>query len=169
MKSPILIAYDFGPASEAALAWSAKMSLALGAPLVVVHVLVPTSADIVPALLLSGYPTQVDVAATRASLTAAAVRYGVTATSEVAVHPNVGGALIERARHLGAGLIVMGTHGHGALVRAMLGSAATYAIQHADCPVVVMRDTSAQQQMVHEGRRSQQDASGEESFEARDG
>ncbi len=169
MKSPILIAYDFGPASEAALAWSAKMSVALGAPLAVMHVLVPTTADIVPALLLAGYPTQVDVDATRASLTAAAARYGVSATSEVAVHPSVGGAVVERAGHLGAGLIVMGTHGHNALVRAMLGSAATYAIQHADCPVVVMRDTSAQQRLVHEGRRSQHDVSGEESFEARAG
>lgn len=167
MKAPILIAYDFGPASEAALAWAVELSRALGAPLAVMHVLVPTNADIVPALLLAGYPTQADVDAARASLAAAASRYGASASNEVAVQPHVGAAVIERASHLGAGLIVMGTHGHGAIVRAMLGSAATYVIQHADCPVVVMRDTSAQQRLVHENRRRHPDTTGEESLEAR--
>lgn len=169
MKAPILIAYDFGPASEAALAWAVELSRALGAPLSVLHVLVPTSADIVPALLLSGYPTQADVDAARASIVAAAARYGASASPEVAVQPHVGAAVIDRASHVGAGLIVMGTHGHGALVRAILGSAATHVIQHADCPVVVMRDTSAQQRLVHENRRRHPDSAGEESLEARGG
>lgn len=169
MKSPILTAYDFGPASEGALAWSAELSKALGVPLSVLHVLVPTNADIVPALLLSGYPTQGDVDATAATIARAATRHGCAATPVVTVSPHVGAAIIERAQAMGAGLIVMGTHGHNALVRAMLGSVASYVIQHADCPVVIMRDTASHQRLVPGERRRASEAPPAESAEASGG
>eukprot|EP00271_Cylindrocystis_brebissonii_P003735 TRINITY_DN149_c0_g2_i6.p1 TRINITY_DN149_c0_g2~~TRINITY_DN149_c0_g2_i6.p1 ORF type:complete len:170 (+),score=37.92 TRINITY_DN149_c0_g2_i6:239-748(+) len=40
---------------------------------------------------------------------------------------------------LNADLLVMGSHGHGAVKRALLGSVSDYCIHHAKCPVVVVR------------------------------
>lgn len=41
----------------------------------------------------------------------------------------------------GAGLLVVGSRGHGAFAAALLGSVAQYCVQHAPCPVVVVRGT----------------------------
>lgn len=43
-----------------------------------------------------------------------------------------------------AQLLVLGSHGHGPLVEAMLGSVARYCIHHASCPVVVIPAEIAQ-------------------------
>eukprot|EP00271_Cylindrocystis_brebissonii_P003732 TRINITY_DN149_c0_g2_i3.p1 TRINITY_DN149_c0_g2~~TRINITY_DN149_c0_g2_i3.p1 ORF type:complete len:176 (+),score=32.58 TRINITY_DN149_c0_g2_i3:318-845(+) len=40
---------------------------------------------------------------------------------------------------LNADLLVMGSHGYGAVKRALLGSVSDYCIHHAKCPVVVVR------------------------------
>lgn len=42
-----------------------------------------------------------------------------------------------------ADLLVVGHSGHGALVRGLLGSVAAHLINHAPCPVVVVRDARA--------------------------
>ena len=48
-------------------------------------------------------------------------------------------ALVDRAREWGAGLIVMATHGRGALSRAWLGSVADAVVRHTDMPVLLLR------------------------------
>lgn len=45
--------------------------------------------------------------------------------------------LLEQAK--GAELLVVGSHGHGGFVSALLGSVSQYCIHHATCPVVVVR------------------------------
>lgn len=49
------------------------------------------------------------------------------------------GALLDRAE--GASLVVVGSHGRGALGRALLGSVSHAVLYHAPCPVAVLRDT----------------------------
>jgi nucleotide-binding universal stress UspA family protein len=39
----------------------------------------------------------------------------------------------------GADLLVVGSRGHGGFVDALLGSVSTYCVQHAQCPVTVIR------------------------------
>jgi nucleotide-binding universal stress UspA family protein len=44
------------------------------------------------------------------------------------------------AEELGAGLIVMGSRGHGRLRRALLGSVTDAVVRHAHCPVTIVRE-----------------------------
>jgi nucleotide-binding universal stress UspA family protein len=49
--------------------------------------------------------------------------------------------LLDRAR--GADLLVVGNRGHGGFTEALLGSVSQHCVQHATCPVVVMRGAEA--------------------------
>ncbi len=49
-------------------------------------------------------------------------------------------ALIELARHRGAGLIVLGSRGHTGIVRWVLGSVARNVLVHAPCSVLIVRE-----------------------------
>src|SRR5215218_9828223 len=47
--------------------------------------------------------------------------------------------IVELAEELGAGLIVMGSRGHGRLRRALMGSVSDAVVRHAHCPVSIVR------------------------------
>ena len=48
--------------------------------------------------------------------------------------------IVELAEEIGAGLIVMGSRGHGRLRRALLGSVSDAIVRHAHCPVTIVRE-----------------------------
>lgn len=48
--------------------------------------------------------------------------------------------VVALAEEIGAGLIVVGSRGFGALARALVGSTSTSIVRHAHCPVMVIRD-----------------------------
>ena len=52
-----------------------------------------------------------------------------------------GEMLVEVARKKDADVIVMGTRGMGKLARTFLGSVSNYVLNHAHCPVLVVRPT----------------------------
>jgi nucleotide-binding universal stress UspA family protein len=66
---------------------------------------------------------------------------GVTAEGSVrSATGGPAGAILEQARDLGAGMIVVGTRGLSPLRGLLLGSVAHKIIQLATCPVLVIRD-----------------------------
>ena len=62
------------------------------------------------------------------------MKYKVTVdtTSDSAGH-----AIVKRAEKMGAEMIVLGSHGHGALKRTILGSTTNYVLHHAKVPVMI--------------------------------
>ncbi len=54
-------------------------------------------------------------------------------------HGGVGSEIIEEAREWPADLIILGTHGRGAIQRAIHGSVSDYVMHHALCSVEVVR------------------------------
>ncbi len=47
--------------------------------------------------------------------------------------------IVRVGEHVGAGLIVIGSRGHGGLRRALMGSVSDSVVRHAHCPVLVVR------------------------------
>jgi nucleotide-binding universal stress UspA family protein len=48
--------------------------------------------------------------------------------------------IVEVAEEIDAGLIVMGSRGHGRLTRALMGSVSDTVVRHAHCPVTIVRE-----------------------------
>jgi len=142
MQTQILVPYDFGPASQRALAWVADLQRMLGgAPVHVLHVL-----DQTPFVSFDTFiPTLMEDATedTRDRLKQAIRDHGLTATAEVVLASSVGSAILSETARLPANLIVMGTHGRTGLRRAALGSVAEHVVRHASCPVVTVRGAPA--------------------------
>ena len=63
--------------------------------------------------------------------------------TEAQAHLRMGRAdeeIVELAQSIDAGLIVMGSRGHGRLRRALVGSVSESVVRHAHCPVTIVRE-----------------------------
>jgi nucleotide-binding universal stress UspA family protein len=84
---------------------------------------------------------------------------GAGVTAEGSVRPSTGGspasAILEQAREFGAGMIVVGSHGHSALGGLLLGSVAHKLTQLSTCPVLVVRDEQSLEERHHDVLRAQ--------------
>jgi len=65
-------------------------------------------------------------------------RVGVEVESHL-VEGHAGPVIIREAERLGADLVVIGSHGQGALADIILGSASIYVVHHSHIPVCVVR------------------------------
>jgi universal stress protein A len=142
MRPQILVPFDFGPASNAALVWATDLQQSLGGPpLHIIHVLVPPR---IPAREgPEPFPTDTDIAEVRAELRQIVDTIGAVATTEVTAASSVEPAILDAAQRVSAGLIVMGTHGRTGVSRLLLGSVADHLVRNAACPVVTMRAPAA--------------------------
>jgi nucleotide-binding universal stress UspA family protein len=84
-------------------------------------------------------------------------RAGVKA--EGALRPSTGGSpagpILEYAREIGAGMVVVGSHGRSGLGGLLLGSVAHKIIQLSACPVLVVRDEQSLEERHHDVLRAQ--------------
>ena len=84
---------------------------------------------------------------------------GAGVTAEGAVRPSTGGspagAILEYARQVEAGLIIVGSHGHTVLGGLLIGSVAHKLTQLSTCPVLVVRDQESLEERHHDVLRAQ--------------
>jgi len=137
-----LAAIDFSPVSDAQLMHTARLARAEGATVYLLHV-EPPEPDFM------GYdagPEHVRDAAARdamehhtglRAMKEALVAQGVDTHALVIQGPAAEKILSEAAR-LGADLIVLGSHGHGALHQLALGSVSSEVSHAAPCPVLLV-------------------------------
>jgi nucleotide-binding universal stress UspA family protein len=65
---------------------------------------------------------------------------GGTVAQAHLIEGRVAQEVVALAEEIGAGLIVMGSRGHGGIRRALMGSVSDSVVRHAHCPVLVVRE-----------------------------
>ncbi|WP_030160453.1 universal stress protein [Glycomyces sp. NRRL B-16210] len=136
----IVVGVDGSPASVRALEWALHQAERTGASVEAVHAWeVPAMYGTGMMVLPSG--EDFDKAAKQSLERAVAQATGGRATVPIELRTVSGHAakiLVEMAEN--ADLLVVGSRGHGGFVGTLVGSVSQSAVQHATCPVVVVRD-----------------------------
>ncbi|HLU30042.1 MAG TPA: universal stress protein [Glycomyces sp.] len=134
----IVVGVDGSPPSVAALRWALGQAELTGAVVEAINVWEPPTVwgDVVPV-----YPGDDPAGTARENLDAiveeVASEYAAVEVRREVVQGHPAKGLLRHAE--GATLLVVGSRGHGGFVGALLGSVSQHCIQHATCPVVVIR------------------------------
>ncbi len=145
----ILCPIDFSPGSDAAVRSAVRIANEHGAELVLAHAwhLVPASANINQSLV-----REIERDAER-TLEAARNSAAAIAANKVSSRFLSGvpwSSIVDLAeRDLDIDLVVLGTHGHAAISRFLLGSVSEKVIRHAPCSVLVVRPGSQPTPFAH--------------------
>jgi len=135
----ILVPLDFSPASFKALDFAVPLSECFGARVHLVHAFdfdYPSSVlEAMPIIL----PEATLVRNAKCRLTAIAKEFPIAAQNLHVVQGRAYRTICELARKLGTDLIVTAACGRSALEHVSLGSTAQRIVQHAPCPVLVVR------------------------------
>jgi universal stress protein A len=138
----ILVPSDFSPASEKSVAAAAALARMSGGKLVLLHVVDPPAAP----GFIKGFPLAMENEETseqcKRHLQEALDRAGVEPELVERVIVRFGRAyheIVSAARTLKSDLIVIATHGRTGLKHVLLGSTTERVVQHAPCPVLVVR------------------------------
>jgi universal stress protein A len=144
----VLVATDFGEASDVALRYGSELARQFGAHLHVVHVIEDyiTRANSLPGVPESyidwgRWQTEAIAAAERnlKVLVADDDRVSGKPTVAAIVSRSIPRTLIEYARQHQVDLIVTGTHGRGVVGHLVMGSVAERLVRYAPCPVLTVR------------------------------
>ena len=138
----ILVPLDFSTNSARALDYARGLAEKFGAALHLVHVCeVPTimtpSMDAY-AIAYGDWSQRVGEEAEKQLIKITAALGDVKVTTEV-LFGSAPSAIVESARTNQADLIVMGTHGHGAVMHVLMGNVAERVVRTATCPVLTIR------------------------------
>jgi nucleotide-binding universal stress UspA family protein len=139
----VLVATDFGPASETALAYGRDLARTFGAALHVLHVIEN------PMLWAGPETASIDFMAVQKDMEAGAqAALGKVVTAEDRTQLKAVTAvrsgppaleIIGYARDAHADIIIMGTHGRGLMGHLFMGSVAERVVRMAGCPVLTVR------------------------------
>lgn len=139
----ILVPVDFSSNAARALEYAHTLATRFGASLHVIHVCeVPslaTGSMDAYAIAYSNWSQQLGDEAERELLKVLPKLAGVTVTTEV-LFGNPARAIVTDATNRGVDLIVMGTHGRGPLMHALMGNVAERVVRTAPCPVLTVRE-----------------------------
>lgn len=140
-RSILLVAIDFSPPSEAALAWALAFGHGREHAIHLIHVV-----EDLPGLPPARQRSEAETVLLAESVLAQLGRLAPEAHASIAPlmqHVRRGQPvrqILTCARDLGAELLVVGSHGHTGLERLLVGSVAERLVRLAECPVVVVKD-----------------------------
>jgi nucleotide-binding universal stress UspA family protein len=140
----ILVPTDFGEASEAALGYARALARLFGASVAVLHVvdnMLANPAGVEGYLVYPEMQSALEESA-RTQLEALVRdddRRELGATTVLLTSTAPALAIATYAREHGIDLIVMGTHGRGAMAHLMMGSVAERVVRTAPCPVLTLK------------------------------
>ena len=138
----LLAAVDFSPVSKAVIEQAGSLAKAFSAELTVIHVAAPDP-DFVgyaagPQTVRDDRARELRTEHRELQAIAEGLRdRGISAIALLIQGPAVEKILAE-GRRLQADAIIIGSHGHGALYRALLGSVSEGVVRTARCPVLVV-------------------------------
>jgi nucleotide-binding universal stress UspA family protein len=143
MRDRIVVGVDGSDGARVALEWAVQEARLRGAPLVAVHTWQAPPLGMVagpfdaPSTLDPELMKQVEAGAKQLlERELAAVDTSGIEVESLVEPRNPADALLDAAR--GAGLLVVGTRGHGGFKGLLLGSVSQQASHHAPCPVVIV-------------------------------
>jgi nucleotide-binding universal stress UspA family protein len=136
----ILLPTDFSEASRPALHYAAAFAQPCNSEVTLIHVIEPppypefgyAHVPLKEARLKQAVTSKLNVSCRELS-------QGGIRASQVIRTGSAFREISEQAREQSADLIVIGTHGRGAIAHALLGSTAERVVRHAPCPVLVVR------------------------------
>ena len=140
----VLVATDFGDASETALSYGRALTRAFGASLAVLHV---TDNVMLNSVGIEGYVAApeaqfaIEESARKqlAALVTESDRRELRATTALRSSNATALAIVNYAREINADLIILGTHGRGAMAQLIMGSVAERVVRTAPCPVLTVK------------------------------
>ncbi len=141
----ILVATDFGPASENALRYGQALARGFGAALHVLHVTENVYARAMDGYGYASIPPQVQEDIERAArkqteeLLSDEDRRELKAIAVTVTHNSPAHVIVEYASDHTVDLIVLGTHGRGAVAHLFMGNVAERVVRTAPCPVLTVR------------------------------
>ena len=141
----ICVPTDFSEPSRRAITYALALARGFGASLYVIHVLKDHA--------------RYHTARTALAETAATLDDGLGGIATEVRMGDVAESIGEAARHYGADLVVMATHGRTGLSHAISGSVAEDVIRTACCPVLVLRDSGTVR--VHRGSSARREPAGQ--------
>ena len=147
----ILVPVDFSASSQRAIDYAHGLALKFDAALHLVHVCempgMMTPALDAYAIAYSDWSQRLGEEAEKELLTITPALGDVTVTTEVLFGPPAS-AIVEAAGTSKADLVVMGTHGHGAVMHALMGNVAERVVRTAPCPVLTVREPKPPRERV---------------------
>lgn len=141
----VLVATDFGPASESALRYAQALARGFGAELHVLHVVENLLTRAIDGYGYAAISPEVQEDVERAgrkqteALLSDEDRLELRAKPSIVTSNSAATAIADYARDNGIDLIVMGTHGRAAIAHLFMGSVAERVVRTAPCPVLTVR------------------------------
>lgn len=140
----VLVATDFSEAADTALAYGRALARSFGATLHVLHVAddvyIRLGGDAYVAVLPDLQREMEDAARTRLeTLVIDNDPNPLPTKTAVVTSAATAAAIVDFAKESGIDLIVVGTHGRGAVAHLLMGSVAERVVRTASCPVLTVR------------------------------
>lgn len=138
----ILVPIDFSPITESVVEFSRTLAECFSARLCLLHVASPdpdfVGFDAGPQSVRDQLAEHLREEHRRIQMTATELRDAGIETAALLVQGATAEKILSEAEEQAADLIVMGSHGHGAMHRALMGSVSERVLRKAVCPVTII-------------------------------